>query len=305
MIDAALVRRLTLFALVLLLTGPLMADPVTLPRTTQFDLDAPNGLRYRIFIGESAPEPGAQPPESGYAVLYVLDGNAMFATALEAARFQQGLVPTLIVGIGYPQDRTTDVQRRYRDFTPPTPDERIWSSTSSPRAKPEQTGGEEAFLDFLETVVKPQIARRYSVDSSRQAIFGHSLAGRFVLHTLFTRPQAFTHYIAASPSIWWDDRSVLAEAGRFIARRRPDDPPIALLMTAAEYEQRPAPGTSAARAEFFAMARMVDNARELAGRLAPLADRGVSAEFIEYKDENHGSVVPFALSRAMRFALKR
>ncbi|WP_163831566.1 DEAD/DEAH box helicase, partial [Proteus mirabilis] len=39
----------------------------------------------------------------------------------------------------------------------------------------------------------------------------------FVLHALFTRPDAFTDWIAASPAIWWEDAGVLATGRRFAA----------------------------------------------------------------------------------------
>ncbi|WP_201524826.1 alpha/beta hydrolase, partial [Bordetella pseudohinzii] len=32
----------------------------------------------------------------------------------------------------------------------------------------------------------------------------HSYGGLFVLETLLNRPEAFQHYVAASPSLWWN-----------------------------------------------------------------------------------------------------
>src|SRR5690606_1917997 len=137
-----------------------------------------------------------------YATYFILDANAMFATAVEAVRFQKNLVPALVVGIGYPEDLTQNIQRRYHDFTPVTPDEHIWTSGTEPRARPENTGGQDEFLDFIEEVVKPQLAKRYPIDPTRTVLAGHSLGGRLVLHALFTRPESFSHYVAMSPSIW-------------------------------------------------------------------------------------------------------
>ncbi len=284
--------------------SPPQSSPVMMPRSQQFDLRSALGREYRIFIAEPSADGSIEPPPGGYAVFYVLDGNAMFGTAVDAVRFQRGMTPALVVGVGYPADGPLDIQKRYRDFTPPTPPEHIWSRGTSPRARPDATGGEDDFLEFIESILKPEVERRFPVDRTRQSIFGHSLAGRFVLHTLFTKPEAFSHYIAASPSIWWNDRSIVREARAFVDARDADAPAISLLLTAAEFEQRVAPGTPPARAEFFAMARMVDSARELAALLEPLADRGVSVAFIEYPGENHGSVVPSALSRSVRFSLR-
>lgn len=274
------------------------ALPVTVPHSQQFDLTAPNGKVYRIFIAE----PKAPAPASGYAVLYVLDANAMFLTAVDAVRFQHGLIPTVVVGIGYPTDKTLDEDRRYYDYTPVTPPEHLLRSTTEPPVKPGGTGGQDQFLQFIQNTVKPEIQRRFNIDPARQAIFGHSLAGRFVLHVLFTHPELFHDYIAASPSIWWDNASILQEAKTFAAHRNPDSPPAGLLLTVGEMEQKFAPGTPKPRADFLTQARMVDRARELSELLKPLPLIRVS--FTEFPDENHGSVVPTAISRAVRFALQ-
>lgn len=284
-------------------TRPADGSPVTIPASQQFDLASADGRAYRIFIAEPSSDGSVAAPETGFATLYVLDANAMFATAVDTVRFQRGQIPAIVVGIGYPADATLDTQRRYYDFSPPTPPENIWSSGTSPRAKPEETGGEDAFLAFIETVVKPEVAKRFKVDASRQAILGHSLAGRFVLHALFTKPDAFSHYIAISPSVWWNEKSILAEANSFIAARKTEESKESLLVMSAEFEQKIAPGTPPARADFFRMARMVDNARELVESLEPLAEKGVESRFIEFADENHGSIVPVAISRGIRFAL--
>lgn len=298
-------RPLLSFAIALAFVAPSLASqapatqPVVLPRAAQFDLTGPGGRAYRVWVAEPSGAP-TPPSAGGYATLVLLDANAMFATAVEAVRFQKGQVPTLVIGVGYPDDKTVDIQRRYRDFTPVTPAEHIWSSGSpgEARAVPEATGGEDEFLDFLEKTIRPTIATMYPLDDSRRAIFGHSLAGRLVLHAMFTRPASYTHYVAASPSIWWDARSIVKEAEAF--RAKTDRPAVSLLMTAAEFEQTPTPGTSPERQKFFAMARMVDSARELAESLNA---GGVPATFVAFPNENHGSVVPAAISRSLRFAL--
>lgn len=272
---------------------------VTIPRSQQFDLQSADGRPYRIFLAE----PKSPPPVSGYAVFYVLDANAMFMTAVDAVRFQHGLIPAIVVGIGYPTDETIDQDRRYYDFTPLTPPERILHSATEPPVKEGGTGGEEKFFRFIQETVKPEIARHFKVDEKRQVIFGHSLAGRFVLHVLFTHPDSFANYIAASPSIWWDNRSIFDEAKLFASERNGKIEPLGLLITVGEMEQKATPGTPQARADFLTQAKMVDNARELSDQLRPLKDNGLRDIFVDYPEENHGSVVPFAISRGVRMAL--
>jgi predicted alpha/beta superfamily hydrolase len=55
----------------------------------------------------------------------------------------------------------------------------------------------------------------------------------------------------------------------------------------------------------MAQARMVDNARELAERLARLKGQpGYRGRFHALEDEDHSTVVPTAISRALAFALR-
>jgi len=49
--------------------------------------------------------------------------------------------------------------------------------------------------------------------------------------------------------------------------------------------------------------RMVENARALALDLAKLDRAKLDVTFREFDDENHASVLPAAISRALRFAL--
>lgn len=276
-----------------------LSQPVTVHDSEQFDLTSDQGAVYRVFVAL----PREEAPADGYGVFYVLDGNSMFLTAVDAARFQHGLTPTIVVGIGYPTEGKGDIDRRYFDLTPVTPEDKIMHSSTEPQVKPGGTGGQDQFLDFIQNKLKPELAHRYGTNANKQTIFGHSLSGRFVLHALFTHPDWFENYIAASPSIWWGDKSILAEADAFIKQyqNKKDAVQRGVLIMVAEYEQRYAPGTAKARAEFLTKARMVDNAREMAQRLEKITSLRV--DFAEFAQENHGSVVPFEIGRAVRFSL--
>ncbi len=274
---------------------PPAAKPLEVPRTDQFEIAAPDGYAYHILV--AMPKEAA--PESGYAVVYVLDANSSFLTWVDAVRFQKGLTPAIVVGIAH-RGGKLDLPRRYWDYTPKTPDEHIIqrSNSSEGNATSEGTGGEEAFYSFIQETLKPEIGKRFKVDSSKQALFGHSLAGRFVLHVLAKHPEAFQGYLASSPSIWWNNASLLDEfspdAGKASAGRR-------VLITVGEFEQKTAPTAAPDRVEFFAKAKMVDNARLLAERLKGF--EGIDVAFVEYAGENHGSVQGMAVNRAVRFFL--
>ncbi|WP_149538318.1 alpha/beta hydrolase [Siccirubricoccus phaeus] len=268
--------------------------PVTLPRSLQWELPAPGdpARPYRIM----AAWPEEAPPPGGFPVLYLLDGNAIFATAVEAARVQgrraaaTGVAPALLVGIGYPTESPFDMARRSRDYTPPA------------ATAPEGTGGADAFLDFLLQVVRPAVAARFPVNPDRTALFGHSFGGLFALHALFARPGSFRRTIAASPSIWFAGGAVLESERRFAAAPPPEAAQLGLLITVGGLEEQDA-GASPARQAVLRERRMAGQARELAARLAALGPRGPQVSFVEFPGENHGSVLPVAVNRALRFAL--
>ena len=69
----------------------------------------------------------------------------------------------------------------------------------------------------------PQIKARYRT-TDETAIVGESLAGLFVVETLFVEPELFDTYIAIDPSIWWNNGKLIETAAkphsRAIAQRK-------------------------------------------------------------------------------------
>ncbi|BDG45624.1 alpha/beta hydrolase [Parageobacillus sp. KH3-4] len=264
----------------------------TIPRTEQRVMYSRAGNReYRIFVAR----PDGEPPPSGFPVIYLLDANAVFGTMVEAMRVQAsrsdktGVVPTVIVGIGYPTEMPFAPARFY-DFTMP-------ASVDELPARPDGTawpemGGAEAFLKFIEEELKPEIECEFEIDRERQALFGHSLGGLFALHVLFTKPTAFRTYIAGSPSIHWNKRFLLEAEQQFVSRLERETLNVDILLAVGELERSH-------------KSRISNNAKELAERLSALAHRGVYVEFEEFEGEGHVSVLPALVSRALRFASRR
>jgi len=264
---------------------------VTIPLTEQRVMRSRAGNEYQIFVAK----PGEKPPPSGYPVIYLLDANAVFGTMVEAVRVQArrpektGVGPSVIVGIGYRTAEPFPPARHY-DFTmpvsatelPPKPDGKAW---------PEH-GGAEAFLNFIEEELKPMIEREFKIDSTRQTIVGHSLGGLFVLHALFNKPGTFRTYVAGSPSIHWNQQHILDSERKFVSRLEHENIDVRILLAVGELENRHKSGVH-------------DNARKLSERLSTLASRGVRVEFKEFEGEDHVSVLPALISRAVRFALSR
>lgn len=278
--------------------APAEADwqPVQLPLSRQRDLlSRHTGHQHRIFVFR----PQGAAPAGGYPVLYALDGNAAFpALAMAAQRLADraavtGVPPVLVVAIGYPAAPEETVALRSEDYTPPLPPGRPKAEFGA------RQGGAERFLAFIEEELKPLIAAEFPVNPARQGLFGHSYGGLFTLYTLFSRPQAFSTYVAASPSLWYGDRYLrqarraLADGGRLPAR---------VLITVGAREDDPAdPPDDSPRARLMASRPMVGDAREMGLWLAAEARLGGPVRYEILAGENHGSVVLPSLTRALSF----
>lgn len=262
---------------------------VEIPRSEKWVMQSSaESRKYQIHVAK----PAEAPPPSGYPVIYLLDANSVFGTMVEAVRLQSrrpdktGVIPAIIVGIGYQTEQPFDPNRFY-DLTPiPTTE---YHQKSDGTALPEQ-GGAAAFLQFVEEELKPEIEHEFKIDRSRQTIFGHSLGGLFVLHVLFTKPEAFQYYIAGSPSIHWNKQVMLEEEQQFVSCLEQKPVKVKLLLGVGELEKTHISQNS-------------NKARELSKRLLALSSLGVEVVFNEFEDEGHVSVLPALISRCLRFAL--
>jgi len=135
-----------------------------------------------------------------YPVVYLLDGSADedFIHISGLYQFNSfewiGQVPkSIIVGI-------VTVDRR-RDFTFPT-------SIPEDLTKYPTTGHSDKFIAFIEKELQPYIEKQYHTNASK-TIIGQSLGGLLATEILFKKPQMFNEYIIVSPSLWWDNGSLL------------------------------------------------------------------------------------------------
>jgi hypothetical protein len=283
--------------------------PVPLFGATQFDLASKiSGRTYRIFVYT----PLTPAPPSGYPVVFVTDGNGMFPLAA-AQTALMGLAGkgAIIVGIGYPSDDfMRPMMLRYRDLTPVTEDKTLFP-TQPPLPEADQGGGSELFYRFIAEELRPAVSAAYPLDAQRQTLYGHSLGGLFVLNVMFKHPESFNNYVASSPSIWWDNKSVLKGESSFLAKAKRAKQRIRVLICVGAKEQDPysqAPPGNLPLSEVnkkVAEARMVDNAHDLAQRLSKAgANSGFVVRFQDFSAEDHLTVVPASISRALSFALE-
>jgi len=135
-----------------------------------------------------------------YPVIYLLDGsgNEDFIHVAGLVQFLSfswiDIMPeSIVVGIA-------NVDRK-RDFTSPSSNEKDNEFLPT-------NGGAGAFTLFIRNEVKPLIEKAYPTNGEN-SIIGQSLGGLFVTETLFIEPSLFDNYFIVSPSLWWDDESLL------------------------------------------------------------------------------------------------
>lgn len=295
----------------IMIGGVRSVSRATLIGAVEFDITSScSGRTYRIYAYVAgAPRPGSRLP-----VIYVTDGNLLFPAAMMQAAYMIDtgeIDPAVIVGIGYPVSSIEEADLlRLWDLSHCTPEAergagRLLSLDGA------YYGGAEKFLQFITQELEAALGYLYEVDAGNRTLFGHSLGGLLVSYALFTRPEQFRTFVAASPAIWWNGRSLLGELPRFrrLIEERRASPRVLITIGGLEQSSErvrivPHATTRERVRERLDNERMVDNARALFRELSRI--RGAteySVQFREFEDETHGSVIGATISRALAFAL--
>ena len=137
-----------------------------------------------------------------FPVIYLLDGSADedFIHVVGIFQFNSfswiNRVPkSIIVGIA-------NVDRK-RDFTYPT-------TIETDKNRNTTSGKSEKFIAFIENELQPYIEKKYKTNHSK-TIIGQSLGGLLATEILLKKPNLFDKYIIISPSLWWDNGSLLKQ----------------------------------------------------------------------------------------------
>ena len=164
---------------------------VTLPGSQVRQIkSAETGRNYDIYI--LLPEKYDPNRTKGYPVLYLLDGHWDFRLldSIYGGLYYDGFVPEMIiVSITYSGANPDYESLRARDYTP------IHYSAIP------GSGGAPKFLAFLKKELFPLIEANYRTDTSRRVLMGHSFGGAFTLYAMFSEPELFSGYVAASPAV--------------------------------------------------------------------------------------------------------
>ena len=142
-----------------------------------------------------------------YPVIYLLDGSADedFIHVVGLVQFNNfswvNRVPkSIVVGIA-------NVDRK-RDFTCPT-------TIEADRKRYLTAGKSENFIAFIEQELQPFIEKKYKTTPSK-TIIGQSLGGLLASEILLKKPALFNKYIIISPSLWWDNASLLKQSSKIL-----------------------------------------------------------------------------------------
>lgn len=275
-----------------------MPDPVVLPASERWTV-TPEGHETGIRVTLSLP---VGVTSGNVPLLVLLDGDTMFLTATEFARTANLVTmgtfpPVAIVGLMRDEkDHVKYIATRFRDFTPvewtltgPFEEDNAMMSLGSGRA--------DDFLTAIENDVLPQVRQRLSsagFTAGETAIGGWSLSGLFACWAWATRPDLFPHALAITPSLWWDDASLLASP---LAHKSGDHK---IFICAGEHEEGdpskfyPPQFSNPPQNE---MAAMVRNAQTFA---LMAADAGASVDHVTMTGEHHVTVQSAAMSRGLR-----
>lgn len=143
-----------------------------------------------------------------YPVLYLLDGSMDedFIHIVGLTQFfnmMYTMPSCIVVGIA-------NVDRK-RDFT-------FHTDIPSLKETYPTTGKSAAFIRFLEEELQPFVQKNYRTNDTKYLI-GQSLGGLLATEILLKKPSLFTHYFIVSPSLWWDDESLLRQAPALLAKQ--------------------------------------------------------------------------------------
>lgn len=154
-----------------------------------------------------------------YPVLYLMDAqwDLPLLECLYGQQYFDGFIPEMIiVGITWGGVNPNPDSLRARDYTP-TNEKRL-----------PQSGGADKFIAFIQNEVFPFIESNYKADQNDRILMGCSLGGLFTMYTLFTHPNMFNRYVAASPAFMWDNEVLYQYEKKYFENK--NNPPAKLFM---------------------------------------------------------------------------
>ena len=140
-----------------------------------------------------------------WPVIYLIDGGVQ-QDSFPVAGF--GALATL--SAQFEEFIVVGVQTNNRRHELTTPSDLEYDLELNP-----DNGGADDFRRFINEEVQPLINDRYRT-TGETAVLGESLAGFFIMDTFLRAPDSFDHYIAVSPSVWWEGKALALAAAEYL-----------------------------------------------------------------------------------------
>ena len=277
-----------------------MSKPIVVANSARWTVaDPANGAGVRVTL--SMPIDKVDSPVD---LLVLLDGDTMFQTATEFSRTVRrvtmgNLPPLAVVGIMRDEpDQWRYTASRFRDFTPQAWE--LHGPFADDNAMVTMGAGQAAqFADLISGQVLPEVFRHLEdggFNAGDVTIGGWSLSGLFACWAWLDRPDMFRHVVAISPSLWWDDASIMSRPMGDQSGRR-------AFICAGEHEEG---DVELVWPRIFAngpqreMAAMVRNAERFARNAA---SAGADVRHVTYADEHHVTLQAAAVTAGLRHVL--
>lgn len=209
--------------------------------------------------------------ELSFPVIYLLDGSSDEDFIHIVGLVQFGAFPwvkmlpeCIVVGIA-----NTD---RMRDYTFPT-------SISADKLEYPSSGQSEKFIECIENEIQPLIEENYRTKGSKTLI-GQSLGGLLASEILIKKPYLFSHYIIVSPSLWWDNQSLLMYNP--MSGRVPIDERIEVYVCAGNEHET-----------------IVKDSKFLVDRISVTHSPFIQSTYYFFGDQDHGNILHLAVYMAL------
>jgi uncharacterized protein len=280
-------KTLHIALILILLTNLTFAQktkPTQTSTTKPFVLGAIDQIQSKVLAEKRIlniylPEGYDQQDTTKYPVIYLLDGSADedFIHIVGLVQFNSfewiNQVPkSIVVGIA-----TVD---RRRDFT-------FSSSIQADKKKYPTSGQSDKFRSFIETELQPYIDSTYKTNNDK-TIIGQSLGGLFATEVLLKKPALFNRYIIISPSVWWDNGSLLDQTSDILKANFTQQTDIYI-------------GVGKEGLTPTEIPRVMEvDANVLAEKIKETKSKNVKVYFDYLPQENHGTIMHQAVSNALK-----
>lgn len=215
-----------------------------------------------------------------YPVIYLLDGSADedFIHISGLVQFNSfewiNQVPkSIVVGIA-----TVD---RRRDFTFPT-------TVENDKTRFPTTGHSDKFIAFIEKELQPFIDKKYKTTESK-TIIGQSLGGLLETEILLKKPSLFNKYVIVSPSLWWNNGSLLNTDSEIFQENFKQQTEIYVAVGKEGLTPTKLPRV------------MEVDANLLAEKIKASKSKNIKVYFDYFPEENHGTILHPAVSNSFKF----